>query len=51
MPFSLQESEYAKIRDLFVNYPDLLTGDFERRIKQSIRVLHFAYFMGSLQGS
>ena len=47
MPFSLQESEYAKIRDLFVNYPDLLTGDFERRIKQSIRVLHFAYLWGA----
>lgn len=47
MSFSLQESEYAKIRDLFVNYPDLLTQDFERRIKQSIRVLHFAYLWGA----
>lgn len=47
MSFSLQESEYIKIRDLFVNYPTLLTQDFENRIKRSICVLHFAYLWGA----
>ncbi|OYD78421.1 hypothetical protein CAV8706_1416 [Campylobacter avium] len=47
MSFSLQESEYAKIRDLFMDCPDLLTRDFQRRIKQSIKVLHFAYLWGA----
>lgn len=47
MAFSLENKYYDKIKGLFVAYPDLLTDDFERRIKKSIRVLHFSYLWGA----
>lgn len=47
MAFSLENEHYLKIAQLFDKYPNLRTNDFERRIKQSIRVLHYDYLWGS----
>lgn len=47
MAFSLENEYYDKIKQLFVAYPALPTNDFERRIKKSIRVLHFTYLWGA----
>ena len=38
---------YVKIKTLFDDYPHLINDDFEKRIKKSIRVLHFQYLWGA----
>lgn len=45
--FSLELEILNKIKNLFAQYPSLLTSDFDKRIKQSIRVLHFYYLWGA----
>lgn len=48
MAFSLTENEYDKIKTLFSHpFAKFLTQDFEKRIKKSISVLHFAYLWGA----
>lgn len=47
MSFSLENEHYLKIKQLFASYPHLIASDFEDRIKQSIRVLHFEYLWGA----
>ncbi|KGI57513.1 hypothetical protein [Campylobacter sp. MIT 97-5078] len=45
--FSLENNVYLKIKKIFNKHNDILTEDFEKRIKKSIRVLHFEYLWGS----
>lgn len=45
--FCLEDKVFLEIKKLFTNYPSLITQDFEIRIKQSIRVLHFHYLWGA----
>lgn len=47
MSFLLEEAEYTKIKLLFREYPNLITEDFEMRIKKSINVLHYSYLWGA----
>ncbi|WP_297578500.1 CAAX protease [uncultured Helicobacter sp.] len=44
--FNLEIENLNKIKGLFTQYPHLLTSDFDKRITQSIRVLHFRYLWG-----
>lgn len=45
--FSLESQNLCRIKKLFTHYSHLLTPDFDKRIKQSIRVLHFYYLWGA----
>lgn len=45
MSFFLEDEQYCKIKELFDE--QLLSKDFEHKIKQSIRVLHFQYLWGA----
>lgn len=45
--FSLESQNLCRIKKLFTHYSHLLTPDFENRIKQSTRVLHFRYLWGA----
>ena len=40
MAFSLQNLEYEKIKIMFKSHTNLLTNDFELRMKKAISVLH-----------
>ena len=51
MAFSLQNLEYEKIKIMFKSHTNLLTNDFELRMKKAISVLHFTYLLGSMQRS
>lgn len=39
--FSLETENLQKIKQIFIEYPNLMTLDFENRMRQSIRVLHY----------
>ena len=41
--FSLETENLQKIKQIFIEYPNLMTLDFENRMRQSIRVLHYQY--------
>lgn len=41
--FSLETENLQKIKQIFREYPHLMTLDFENRMRQSIRVLHYQY--------
>lgn len=41
--FSLETENLQKIKQIFREYPHLITLDFENRMRQSIRVLHYQY--------
>lgn len=41
--FSLEAGNLQKIKRIFIEYPNLITLDFENRMRQSIRVLHYQY--------
>lgn len=45
--FNMEDNIYLKIKSLFGQHKSILTQDFEKRLKQSIRVLHFEYLWGS----
>lgn len=43
----MEDKVFLEIKKLFKNHIHLITKDFEIKIKQSIRVLHFHYLWGS----
>lgn len=45
--FCLEDKVFLDIKKLFDDYGHLITQEFEVKIKQSIRVLHFDYLWGS----
>lgn len=45
--FCLESARLRNIKALFVGYPTLLTTDFENRMRQGIRVLHYQYLYGA----
>lgn len=45
--FDLQSEYFEKIASLFQDTPRLVAGEFEVKIKQSIRVLHHSYLWGA----
>ena len=47
MGFCLDSEYLCNIKVLFSAFPHLLTLDFEERIKQSIKVLHYQYLWGA----
>lgn len=47
MAFSLQNLEYEKIKIMFKSHTNLLTNDFELRMKKAISVLYFTYLWGA----
>lgn len=47
MGFCLDSEYLCNIKMLFSAFPHLLTLDFEERIKQSIKVLHYQYLWGA----
>ncbi|MDE6044410.1 MAG: CAAX protease [Helicobacter sp.] len=47
--FSLDFIGLQNIKTLFAYYPALLTHDFENRMRQSIRVLHYQYLYGACE--
>lgn len=45
--FDLQEKQFQKIASLFQDSQELITEEFEQKIKQGIKVLHHSYLWGA----
>lgn len=45
--YDLQEINYQKIKAIFSDYKNLIDANFEKKIKQNIKVLHHQYLWGA----